>query len=74
MTGLDTFGYEDLEVRVYNPETKEVVNKFDNFNRAGYILGISPRAVREACINKTRRYSPALKMDVALRLVNKNKK
>lgn len=73
MNGIDTFGYDDLEIRVYNPETKEVVDKFDNFNRAGYVLGISPRSVREACISKTRRYSPRIGIDVAIRLVNKKK-
>lgn len=73
MTGIDTFGFDDLEIRVYNPKTKEVIKKFDNYNRAGYVLGLSPRAVKEACTNKTRRYSPTVKMDVAIRLVNKNK-
>lgn len=73
MAGIDTFGFEDLEIRVYDPQTKKVLNRFDNYNRAGYVLGISPRAVKNACETKTRRHSPTLKMDVALRLVNKNK-
>ncbi len=73
MTGIDTFGFEDLEIRVYNPETKKVIDKFDNYNRAGYVLGISPRAVKHACETKGRKYSPTVKMDVAIRLVNKSK-
>lgn len=73
MTGIDTFGFDDLEIRVYDPETKQVVNKFDNYNRAGYVLGISPRAVKSACENRTRRHSPTMNKEVAIRLVNKSK-
>lgn len=73
MIGIDTFGFDDLEIRVYNPKTKEVVKKFENFTRAGYELGISPRALRNACETRTRRYSPTMDMEIAPRLVNKNK-
>lgn len=73
MVGLDTFGFEDLEIRVYDPNTKEVIKRFDNYSRAGYVLGISPRAVKNACDTKTRRYSPTIDKEVAIRIVNKNK-
>ena len=73
MAGIDTFGFEDLEIRVYNPETKKVIDKFSNYNRAGYVLGISPRAVKHACDTKIRRYSPTIDKEVAIRIVNKNK-
>jgi hypothetical protein len=71
--GIDTFGFEDLEVRVYDPATKTILKRFKSYKRAGYELGLSSDVVRDACLAKKRKYSPALDQEVALRLMNKNK-
>lgn len=70
---IDQFGYQDLEVRVYNPETKQVIKKYDTLGRASTCLGVSNAVLRNRCSSKKRLYSPSLKKEVAVRLVNKNK-
>jgi hypothetical protein len=70
---IDQFGYQDLEVRVYNPETKQVIKKYDTLGRASTYLGVSNAVLRNRCSSKKRLYSPSLKKEVAVRLVNKNK-
>lgn len=71
--GIDTFGFDDLEVRAYDPATKTIVKRFVSYKRAGYELGLDPNVVRDACLAKKRKYSPNLDKEVALRLMNKNK-
>jgi hypothetical protein len=70
---IDKFGYEDLEVRVYDPQTKQVIKKFDTLGRASASLGLTPNVLRNRCTTRQRVYSPNLSKEVAVRLVNKNK-
>lgn len=70
---VDIFGYEELEVRVYDPETKKVIKSYDTITRAAACLGLTPNVIKNRCKNRGREFSPALKKEVAIRLVNKNK-
>jgi len=70
---IDQFGYQDLEVRVYNPETKQVIKKYDTLGRAASYLGVTNAVLKNRCMSKKRLYSPTLEKEVAVRLVNKNK-
>lgn len=71
--GIDTFGFDDLEVRAYDPATKTVIKRFKSYKRAGYELGLNPDVVRDACLGKKRKYSPTLDKEIALRLMKKEK-
>jgi len=71
--GVDTFGYDDMEIRIYDPATKTVIKRFSTAKRAGYELGIPADSVRDGFMTKKRKYSPILDKEVAIRLMNKNK-
>jgi hypothetical protein len=71
---VDKFGSDDICVKVYDPEKKELIAVYDNFCQAGKKLGISGKIVYNACLYKTRRYSPFLKKEVAIRTASNNKK
>lgn len=68
MTNLGTFGYEGLCIKVYDPMKKECIRTYRNMKEAAGKLGIPDKQVRNACNTKTRRYSPVLQMEVALRI------
>lgn len=70
---IDLYGYEDLELKVYDPETKQVIAVYKNFTKASKCLGISDQALKRCCINKTRKHSPVLNKEVAIRLTKKTK-
>lgn len=70
---IDQFGYKDLEVRVYNPETKQVIKKYNTIGRASSQLGVSSTVLKNRCTSRKRLYSPSLGKEVAVRLVNKDK-
>lgn len=50
--GLDIFGFDDLEVRVYDPQTKTMIKKFETINKAANQLGLTIPTVRLACSTK----------------------
>lgn len=66
-------GLEDECIKIFDPIKKELINICDNYPNTARYLGIPQKAVRDAIRNKTRRYSPFLKKEVAIRLANKNK-
>lgn len=70
---VDMFGYDELEVRVYDPKTKQVIKSYDTITRAAACLGLTPNVVKNRCANRGREFSPSLKKEVAIRLVNKSK-
>ena len=71
---VDKFGADDICIKVYDPEKKELIAVYDNYQQAAKKLGINGKIIYNACIYKTRRYSPFLKKDVAIRTASKNKK
>jgi hypothetical protein len=71
---LDLYGFDDLEVKVYDPETKEVLGVYKSLTKAAHSIGIADHTVRRCCSNKSRRYSPVFKKEVVMRLVKKSNK
>lgn len=59
---------EDQRIKVYNPEKKELIGEYDTYKKAEKATGLSAKILRGAALSKTRRYSPYLKMEIAVRL------
>jgi hypothetical protein len=64
----DHIGVDDECVKIYDPSKKELIKVFDNYGDAGKYLGLSPKVLRNAAIGKTRRFSPILNKEVAIRV------
>jgi hypothetical protein len=71
---IDKFGADDICVKAYDPEKKELIAVYDNFSQASRKLGISVKAIYAACASKSRRFSPFLNKEVALRSAAKVQK
>lgn len=67
------FGYEDECVKVYDPIKKECIAVYDNYYKAEKALGISDKILRTAVKSKTRRFSPILNKEIAVRISAKLK-
>jgi len=68
---IETFGMDDVCIKVYDPMKKELLSTYDTYTEAAQKTGIPPRVIKIAIRSKTRRYSPFLKKEVALRLASK---
>lgn len=64
---------DDIYVKVYDPEKKEVIATYDSYAQAARKLGLTDKVVYNACSNKTRRFSPFLNKEVAIRISAKPK-
>ena len=64
---------EDECINVYDPAEKKLIGTYKNYREASRVLGLLTKNLRQAVCNKTRRFSPFLNKEVALRLANKNK-
>ncbi len=71
MGRIEAFGSNDECVKVYDPEKKELIGIYNSYCNAAKKLGLTNRSVRDAAINKNRRYSPILKKEVAIRIAGK---
>jgi hypothetical protein len=68
---LDKFGYDDECIKVYDPSKKECIAVYDNFAKAERALGLTCKMLRNAAKSKTRRFSPTLNIEVAIRVSKK---
>ena len=64
---VDKFGADDICIKVYDPTKQELIATYDNYAQAARKLGLTGKVVYTACINKTRRFSPFLNKEVAIR-------
>lgn len=64
---------DDIYVKVYDPEKKEVIATYDSYAQAARKLGLTDKVVNNACSSKTRRFSPFLNKEVAIRISAKPK-
>lgn len=71
--GIDKFGADDICIKVYDPEKKQLIAVYKNYTEAARKLGLTYKVIHAACINKTRRFSPILNKEVALRAAAKEK-
>lgn len=63
----EIFGADDICIKVYDPIKKELIATYSNYTEAARKLGLTYKIVYVACISKTRRFSPFLNKEVALR-------
>lgn len=68
---IGQFGYEDECIKIYDPSKKECIAVYDNFGKAERALGLTSKVLRNAAKSKTRRFSPILKIEVAIRVSKK---
>ena len=64
---------QDEYVKIYDPAKQEVIAEFDNYVDAEKFTGISNRILRGAAVHKTRRFSPFLNKEIAIRIAIKKK-
>lgn len=70
---FDKFGADDLCIKVYDPTKQELIATYRNYTEAARKLGLTYKVVHAACLSKTRRFSPVLNKEVALRASAKEK-
>ena len=71
---LGIFGYDDECIKIYDPEKKELIGVYDNYPKAEKATGISVKSLHNAVKYKTRRFSPFLNKEIAVRVSSKIKK
>jgi hypothetical protein len=71
ISGMNQFGFEDVNIAVYDPSKKELIKSFSTIKKAALFVGISESSIKQACTSKKRRYSPKLDMEVAIRYKKK---
>jgi hypothetical protein len=62
---------KDEYLKIYDPEKKEVIKECDTYVDAELFTGISNKILRNAAAHKTRRFSPFLKKEIAIRVASK---
>jgi hypothetical protein len=65
------FKEENLCVKVYDVDSKQVIATYDNYKRAGFGLGIPQQTIARRCKSKERIHSPKLGKEIAVRLTRK---
>lgn len=68
---IDKFGFESECIKIYNPENQELLGTYDTYTKAERATGITSKVLRIAAKTKTRRFSPLLNKQVAIRLAAK---
>ena len=68
MFSTSYLGSEDECIKVYDPVKKELLRVFDRYKDASRFLGLTEKVIRGAVSSKTRRFSPYLNKEVAIRV------
>jgi hypothetical protein len=58
-------------IKVYDPAKQELIAVYQSYKEAGKYLGLSGKIVHDACVHKSRKFSPFLKKEVAIRISKK---
>lgn len=74
MFSTSYIGVEDECIKIYDPTKQELLATFDRYKDASRFLGLSDNIIKAAATTKSRRFSPTLNKEVAIRLASKNKK
>ena len=61
-------GTEDECIKVYDPAKQELLKVFDTYGEVSRYTGLTQKILRNAAITKTRRFSPYLNKEIALRI------
>jgi hypothetical protein len=73
MFSTNYIGVDNECIKIYDPAKQELIATFDRYKDASRFLGLSDKIVRGAITTKTRRFSPTLNKEVAIRLASKKK-
>lgn len=65
-------GSENECIKIYDPSKQELIATYDTYNKAERATGITIKVLKIAARTKTRRFSPVLQKEVAIRLAYKN--
>ena len=64
---------QDEYLKIYDPSKQEVIKECNTYVDAEVYTGIPNKILRNAAVHKTRRYSPFLKMEIAIRVAVRKK-
>lgn len=74
MSSIRNLGQEDICYKVYDPIEKKLIVSYNTCRETSDKLGLSQTVVRSAAVNKTRRFSPVLNKEVAIRIATRKPK
>ena len=64
---------QDEYLKIYDPLKQEVIKECDTYVDAEIFTGIHNKILRNAATHKTRRFSPFLNKEIAIRIATKKK-
>lgn len=64
---------QDEYLKIYDPAKQELIKECDNYVEAELFTGIANKKLRNAAVSKTRRFSPFLNKEIAIRIAVKKK-
>jgi hypothetical protein len=73
MNPLNLFAHEDVCVKVYDPEKKELIATYDTYKEASSKLGLTYKVIKAAAKNKTRRFCERFNKEIAIRVASSKK-
>jgi hypothetical protein len=73
MFSTSYIGVDNECIKIYDPTKQELLATFDRYKDASRFLGLSDNIIKGAITSKTRRFSPTLNKEVAIRLASKKK-
>ena len=64
---------QDEYLKIYDPAKQELIKECNTYVDAEIFTGISNRILRGAAVHKTRRFSPFLNKEIAIRIAVRKK-
>lgn len=64
---------KDQYLKIYDPAKQELIKECNTYVDAEIFTGIPNKKLRDAAIHKTRRFSPFLNKEIAIRIATKKK-
>jgi hypothetical protein len=64
---------KDEYLKIYDPSKQELIKECDTYVDAEVFTGISNKILRNAAVHKTRRFSPFLNKEIAIRVATRKK-
>jgi hypothetical protein len=62
---------KDEYIKIYDPAKQELIKECDTYVDAELFTGIANKVLRNAAVHKTRRFSPFLNKEIAIRIAAK---
>lgn len=64
---------QDEYLKIYDPSKQELIKECDTYVDAEVFTGIPNKKLRDAAVHKTRRFSPFLNKEIAIRVATRKK-